>query len=35
VTTPSDARRASPGHYLLFLLNRNGVPSVGKIVRVR
>jgi hypothetical protein len=35
VTSPSDARRAPPGHYLLFLLNRNGVPSVGKIVRVR
>jgi galactose oxidase len=35
VTTPSNARRAPPGHYLLFLLNRNGVPSVGRIVRVR
>jgi galactose oxidase len=35
VTTPSSAKRAPPGHYLLFLLNRNGVPSVGRIVRVR
>jgi galactose oxidase len=35
VTTPSSARSAPPGHYLLFLLNRNGVPSVGRIVRVR
>jgi hypothetical protein len=35
VTTPSNARRAPPGHYLLFLLNRNGVPSAGRIVRVR
>ncbi len=35
VTTPSTAMRASPGYYLLFLLNRNGVPSVGKIVKVQ
>jgi galactose oxidase len=35
VTTPSNARQAPPGHYLLFLLNRNGVPSTGRIVRVR
>jgi hypothetical protein len=34
VTAPSNGRRAPPGHYLLFLLNRNGVPSVGKIVKV-
>ena len=35
VTTPANARRAPPGHYLLFLLNRNGVPSAGQVVRVR
>ncbi len=35
VTTPLNGRRAPPGHYLLFLLNRNGVPSVGRIVQVR
>jgi galactose oxidase len=35
VTTPLNSRRAPPGHYLLFLLNRNGVPSAGKIVRVQ
>jgi galactose oxidase-like protein/Kelch motif protein len=35
VTTPANARRAPPGHYLLFLLNRNGVPSVGRVVRVQ
>ncbi|MFL5496360.1 MAG: galactose oxidase-like domain-containing protein [Gemmatimonadales bacterium] len=34
VTTPSNNRRAPAGHYMLFLLNRNGVPSVGKIVKV-
>jgi hypothetical protein len=35
VTAPASARRAPPGHYLLFLLNRNGVPSLGRVVRVR
>jgi galactose oxidase len=35
VTAPANARRAPPGHYLLFLLNRNGVPSVGRVVRVQ
>jgi galactose oxidase len=35
VTAPLNSRRAPPGHYLLFLLNRNGVPSVGRIVQVR
>jgi len=35
VTTPLNSRLAPPGHYLLFLLNRNGVPSVGKIVKVQ
>jgi galactose oxidase len=34
VTTPSTNRRAPAGHYMLFLLNRNGVPSVGKIIKV-
>jgi len=35
VTAPSNSRRAPPGYYLLFLLNRNGVPSQGKIVKVQ
>ena len=35
VTAPSNARRAPPGHYLLFLLNRNGVPSPGRVVKVQ
>jgi hypothetical protein len=35
VTTPATGKRAPPGHYLLFLLNRNGVPSAGSIVRVQ
>jgi galactose oxidase len=35
VTAPSSSRSAPPGYYLLFLLNRNGVPSPGKIVKVQ
>jgi hypothetical protein len=34
VTAPATSILAPPGHYLLFILNRNGVPSVGKIVQV-
>lgn len=34
VTAPTTSRRAPPGHYLLFLLNRNGVPSTGRIIKV-
>ena len=34
VTAPRNASLAPPGHYMLFILNRNGVPSDGKIVRV-
>jgi hypothetical protein len=35
VKTPSDPKKAPPGYYLLFVLNRNGVPSAGSMVRVR
>jgi hypothetical protein len=35
VRAPGEAKQAPPGHYLLFLLNRNGVPSVGKVVQIR
>ncbi len=35
VTTPSNSRRAPPGYYMLFLLNRNGVPSPGVFVKVQ
>jgi Domain of unknown function (DUF1929) len=34
VTAPGNANLAPPGHYLLFILNRNEVPSAGKIVHV-
>lgn len=34
VQAPSGASTAPAGYYLLFLLNGNGVPSVGRMVRV-
>jgi PKD repeat protein len=34
ITAPASGAHAPPGHYLLFLVNGNGVPSVGKIVKV-
>ena len=34
VTAPSSANLAPPGHYLLFLIDSNGVPSVARIVRI-
>ena len=35
VTAPTNRRRTPPGHYLLFILNGTGVPSVAKVVQVR
>ena len=34
VTAPTSPNLSPPGHYLLFLLNANGVPSAAKIVQV-
>jgi hypothetical protein len=34
IAAPASRNRAPPGHYLLFILNDNGVPSVGKILRI-
>jgi hypothetical protein len=34
VTAPSNTRLAPPGHYLLFIVNWSGVPSVAKVVRL-
>lgn len=34
VTAPSNGNLAPPGHYLLFVLNGSGVPSVGKIIQL-
>jgi hypothetical protein len=33
-TAPADSNRCPPGHYLLFILNGDGVPSIGRIVQV-
>lgn len=35
VTAPANPNLAPPGHYLLFILNRNGVPSAGRVVRIQ
>ena len=35
VQTPADANLAPPGHYMLFILNTSGVPSVASIVQLR
>ena len=33
-TAPTDRNIAPPGHYMLFILNAQGVPSVAKIVQL-
>jgi hypothetical protein len=35
VTAPGSPNLAPPGFYMLFILNRNGVPSNGAIVRIQ
>jgi hypothetical protein len=35
VTAPASRNLAPPGHYLLFILNRNGVPSAGKVIQLQ
>ena len=35
VNVPPNPNEAPPGYYMLFILNRNGVPSAGSIVRVQ
>jgi hypothetical protein len=34
VTAPNNANVTPPGHYMLFILNGQGVPSVAKIVQI-
>jgi galactose oxidase len=34
VTAPSNPNKMPPGHYMLFILNSNGAPSVAKIVHI-
>ncbi|HEY7637525.1 MAG TPA: galactose oxidase-like domain-containing protein [Gemmatimonadales bacterium] len=35
ISAPLTRNRTPQGHYLLFIVNANGVPSVGKIVQVK
>jgi galactose oxidase len=35
IPAPTSRSRTPPGHYLLFIVNATGVPSVGKIVQVK
>lgn len=35
VTAPPNASNCPPGHYLLFLINAQGVPSVASIVQIQ
>jgi galactose oxidase-like protein len=35
VTTPANANLAPPGHYVLYVLNASGVPSVGRVVQIK
>lgn len=34
VTAPADANLCPPGHYMLFLINGNGVPSLASLVQI-
>jgi hypothetical protein len=34
VTAPADPRLAPPGHYLMFALTADGVPSAGRVIRL-
>ncbi|HEY9505560.1 MAG TPA: galactose oxidase-like domain-containing protein [Gemmatimonadales bacterium] len=34
VTTPGSRNRTPPGHYMLFILNGSGVPSIARIIRI-
>ncbi|NPC57514.1 galactose oxidase-like domain-containing protein [Caenimonas soli] len=34
ITAPANANLAPPGHYMLFIVNGNGVPSVAAIVQI-
>ena len=34
VTAPASPNMAPPGHYMMFLLNKEGIPSVAHIIRV-
>jgi hypothetical protein len=35
VTAPANPFLAPPGYYQLFILNRNGVPSAGQVIKIQ
>jgi Domain of unknown function (DUF1929)/Bacterial Ig-like domain (group 1) len=35
VTAPANPNLAPPGYYQLFILNRNGVPSTSKVIKIQ
>jgi hypothetical protein len=35
VLAPADANTAPPGHYMVFIIDTNGVPSVAAILRLQ
>jgi galactose oxidase len=35
VTAPGSPNVCPPGHYMLFILSENGVPSIAKIIQIR
>jgi hypothetical protein len=34
-TAPANANLAPPGHYVLYVLNANGVPSIGTVIQIQ
>ena len=35
ITAPADPNRTPPGHYMLFVVNEAGVPSLASIIAIR
>lgn len=35
VTAPANGNLAPPGHYMLFIVDANGVPSIAKIIQIK
>ncbi len=35
VTAPANAKLCPPGHYMLFVLDKNNVPSIAKIIKIQ
>jgi hypothetical protein len=35
VTAPNSRNSSPPGHYLLFILDGSGVPSVARVIRIQ